>query len=118
MSALVQHKQALLCASVNTNAFAVCTTIQLGASNCISCPLVLFIFVRYLFFYIVELTNSLLIVSLIFTFLLCIALREKCTYSELFWSAFSHIRTEYGEILRIFPYSAQVREDVDQNNPE
>ena len=29
------------------------------------------------------------------------SLREKCPYSELFWSAFSRIRTEYGEILRI-----------------
>ena len=25
-------------------------------------------------------------------------MRRKCPYSELFWSAFSHIRTEYGEI--------------------
>ena len=33
------------------------------------------------------------------------ALREKCLYSELFWSAFSCIRTEYEEILRISPYS-------------
>ena len=24
------------------------------------------------------------------------ALHEKCPYSELFWSAFSRIRTEYG----------------------
>ena len=24
-------------------------------------------------------------------------LRKKCPYSKLFWSAFSHIRTEYGE---------------------
>ena len=24
------------------------------------------------------------------------ALREKCPYSELFWSAFPHILTEYG----------------------
>ena len=30
----------------------------------------------------------------------------------------SHIRTEYGEILRIFPYSVQIRENVDQNNSE
>ena len=29
------------------------------------------------------------------------SLREKCSYSELFWSVFSRIRTEYGEILRI-----------------
>ena len=26
------------------------------------------------------------------------ALREKCPYSELFWSAFFHIWNEYGEI--------------------
>ena len=26
-------------------------------------------------------------------------LREKCLYSELFWSVFSRIRTEYGETL-------------------
>ena len=26
-------------------------------------------------------------------------LRKNCPYSELFWSAFSRIRTEYGEIL-------------------
>ena len=34
-------------------------------------------------------------------------LRKKCLYSELFWSAFFRIRTEYGEILR-----------ADQNNSE
>ena len=72
-------------------------------------------------FFIVELNNSLLIVSNTLSFLLfllSIALREKCTYSELIWSAFSRIRTEYGDILSIFPYSAQVREDADQNNSE
>ena len=26
--------------------------------------------------------------------------REKCPYSELFWSTFSRIRIEHGEILR------------------
>ena len=36
-------------------------------------------------------------------------LRKKCPYSELFWSAFSRIRTEYGESVRI-------RENTDQNN--
>ena len=25
-------------------------------------------------------------------------LREKCTYEEFFWSVFSHIRTEYGDL--------------------
>ena len=45
-----------------------------------------------------------------------ITLREKCPYSELFWSAFSRIWTEYGEILCISPYLAQMWENVDQNN--
>ena len=46
------------------------------------------------------------------------ALRKKCPYSELFWSAFSRIRTEYGEILRFFPYSVRMRENADHNNSE
>ena len=29
-----------------------------------------------------------------------LALREKCPYSQFFWSAFSCIRTEYVEILQ------------------
>ena len=29
-------------------------------------------------------------------------LRKKCPYSEFFWSLFSRIRTEYGEIRSIF----------------
>ena len=33
-------------------------------------------------------------------------LRKKCPYSELFWSTFSSIRTDYGQILRIFLRSA------------
>ena len=41
-------------------------------------------------------------------------LRKKCPYSELFWSAFSGIRTEYGEIRNIFPYSVWMRENTDQ----
>ena len=35
------------------------------------------------------------------------SLREKCPYLELFWFIFSRIRTEYGEIHRISPYSAE-----------
>ena len=54
-------------------------------------------------------------VAQIFTTL---ALREKCPYSELFWSVFSHIWTEYGEIQSISPYSVQMRENTDQNNSE
>ena len=37
-------------------------------------------------------------------------LRKKCPYSELFWSAFSSICAEYGEILRISPYSVRMWE--------
>ena len=37
------------------------------------------------------------------------SLREKCPYTELFWSAFSRIRTEYG---------VEMRENADQNNSE
>ena len=44
-------------------------------------------------------------------------LHKKCPYSELFWPAFSRIRTEYGEI-RISPYSVRMWEMVDQNNSE
>ena len=46
------------------------------------------------------------------------SLRKKYLYSELFWSVFSHIRTEYGEIWSISQYSVQIRENVDQNNSE
>ena len=42
-------------------------------------------------------------------------LREKCPYSKFFWSVFSRIWTEYGEIL---PYSVQMRENKDQKNSE
>ena len=45
-----------------------------------------------------------------------LSLRKKSPYSELFWSAYSRIRTEYWEILRISPYSVQMRENADQSN--
>ena len=45
------------------------------------------------------------------------ALREKCLYSELFWSVFSSIWTEYGEIRSISPYSDQMLKNTDQNIP-
>ena len=41
-----------------------------------------------------------------------------CPYSELFWSVFSRIPTEYGEILLISPYSVRMRRNTDQNNSE
>ena len=45
-------------------------------------------------------------------------LHEKCSYSEFFCSVFSNIWTEYGEILRISPYSVQMLENTDQKNSE
>ena len=43
-------------------------------------------------------------------------LGKKCPYSELFWSVFSRIWTEYGEILHMSPYSVQIMENMDQSN--
>ena len=34
-------------------------------------------------------------------------LREKCRYLEFFWSVFSRMQTEYGEILRIWTLLVQ-----------
>ena len=45
-------------------------------------------------------------------------LREKCPYSGFFWSVFFRIWTEYGEMLRISPYSAQMLENMDHNYSE
>ena len=50
--------------------------------------------------------------------ILTLALREKCPCSELFWPIFSPTWTEYGEILRISPYSVRMWENADQNNFE
>ena len=41
-----------------------------------------------------------------------------CPYSELFWSAYSCIQTEYGGMRSISPYSVPMRENADQNNSE
>ena len=46
------------------------------------------------------------------------ALRKKCPYSELFCSAFSRIRIEYGEIWSIHLYSVPMWENADQNISE
>ena len=42
----------------------------------------------------------------------------KCSYSEFFWSIFSHIWSEYGEIRSISPYSIRMRENTGQNSSE
>ena len=61
--------------------------------------------------------SSSLMFDRVLNMLLLIA-HEKCPYSEFFWSVFSRIRTEYGEILRISPYSVRMRENRDQKNSE
>ena len=45
-------------------------------------------------------------------------LPEKYPYLEFFWSVFSRIRPEYGEILCISPYLVQMRENTDQKKPQ
>ena len=45
-------------------------------------------------------------------------LREKCPYSKFLWSVFSRIWIEYGEILRISPYSVRMRENTNHKNSE
>ena len=48
----------------------------------------------------------------------CHQLREKCPYSQFFWSVFFRIRTEYEEIQSISPYSIEIRENRNQKNSE
>ena len=45
-------------------------------------------------------------------------LLDKCPYLELSSSAFSHIRTEYGEIRSISSYSVRMPENTDKHNSE
>ena len=54
--------------------------------------------------------------SLGLIFQACLALCKDCPYSEFFWSVFSRIWTEYGEIRSISPYSVRVRENADQKS--
>ena len=42
----------------------------------------------------------------------------KWPYSEFFWSVFSRIRTEYGKIRSISPYSVGTPGNADQKNSE
>ena len=43
-----------------------------------------------------------------------LSLHKMCPYSEIFWSVFSRIRTEYGEIRSTSPYSVWRRENTHQ----
>ena len=42
------------------------------------------------------------------------SLREKCPDTEFFWSVFSRIRTEHGDLHRKSPYSVRIRENTDE----
>ena len=44
--------------------------------------------------------------------------RYNVRREKFVWSVFSRIRTEYGEILRISPYSVRMRENTDRKNSE
>ena len=62
-----------------------------------------------------DLRKTIDIVRFILTSLLHMhSLREKCPKMEFFWSVFSCIRTEYGEIRSISPYSVQMWENRNQ----
>ena len=50
--------------------------------------------------------------------LFVLPLRQKCPYSEFFWSVFSRIRAEYGEIRSISLYSVLIRENTEEKNSE
>ena len=45
------------------------------------------------------------------------SLCKKCPYSEILWSVFSRIRTEYEDLLRKSPYSVRMREKIDRETP-
>ena len=52
--------------------------------------------------------------SLSMTYFTQVALRESVQIRIFFWSVFSRIPTEYGEILRISPYSVRMWGNTDQ----
>ena len=56
------------------------------------------------------------VIEIINTWVPGLTLREKCPYLELFWFAFSRIRTEYEEIRSISPSSVWIWGNADQNN--
>ena len=52
------------------------------------------------------------------TWVCCLLLCKKCPYLHFFWSLFSCIRIEYGEIRSILLYSVRLSENTDQKNSE
>ena len=52
--------------------------------------------------------------ELIVSSLLSEVLLEKCPNTDFFWSVFSCIRTEYGDLRSKFPHSARMQKIMDQ----
>ena len=69
-------------------------------------------------FFLFPFLRSLLSNKVVLYFYVKKALREKCPYSKFFWSVFSCIQTEYGEIMSISPYLVRMKENTDQKNSE
>ena len=46
------------------------------------------------------------------------SLRRKCPYSDFFWSAFSCIRAQYGDLQSKSRCSVQMRQNTNQENSE
>ena len=51
-------------------------------------------------------------------FVPCRSLHYKCRYLEFFWSVFSCIRSEYGNLQSKSPYLVPMWENADQKNSE
>ena len=45
-----------------------------------------------------------------------LSLSKMCANTEFFWSIFSRIWTEYGDLFHWSPYSVQMRKNTDQKN--
>ena len=46
-----------------------------------------------------------------------LSLRKKCPYSEIFWSVFCRIWTEYGGLQKKSPYSLRISGNMDKKSP-
>ena len=59
--------------------------------------------------------GSVVLISVVYKYII---MPEKHQYLEFFWSVFPHIRTEYGKMFRISPYTVQMWENTDQKISE
>ena len=52
------------------------------------------------------------------TFFRNLLLHKNWPYLKFLWSVFSHIWTEYGDLLSKYPYPVQIQENKDRKNSE